>query len=188
MKNKLMTMAGAVAALVGFSPVVQATPIAGSIGFTGTFIQNGGTPGDLTTATSMTIDSTAIGTTTGSFAGASLVSFASPIAVNPAVGLTALWSVLVGSITYTFTSTSEAQNLTTATALHLTGDGVITDGNAADATPGTWQLGFGKSGDSFQWQSTAATDTGKVPDSGSTAVLLGAGLCGLCLFGKKAIT
>ena len=187
MKNMIKIGAGMVAVLVGFSPVVQATPTSGSIGFTGTFIQNGGTPGDLSTATSMTIDSAAIGTTTGSFTGASLINFASPIAVNPAAGLTTLWSVLVGSITYTFTSITEEQNLTTPTALHLTGTGLISDGNAADDTTGTWQLGFGKSGDSFQWQSTSATDTGKVPDGGATAMLLGTGLCGLYAFGKKKI-
>jgi hypothetical protein len=185
MKNKLMITAGAVAALVGFGPVAQATPIAGSIGFTGTFIQNGGTLGNLKTATSMNINSASIGTATGDFTGAALINFASPITVNPAVGLTTLWNILAGGVTYTFTATSEAQDLTTATALHLTGTGLITDGNAADATTGNWQLGFGKSGDSFQWQSTGATDAAEVPDGGSTVALLGAGICGLCLFAKK---
>jgi VPDSG-CTERM motif len=192
MKNKLKIMAGAVAALMSCSSVVQATPIAGSIGFTGTFIQSGGTLGDLTTATSMSIKSAAVGTTTGNFVGASLISFASPIAVNPGAGLSTLWTVLVGGITYAFNSTSESQNLTTPTALHLLGTGTITDGTAADATTGTWQLGFGKSGDSFEWQSTSAADVGgvtsnTVPDGGSTVMLLGAGLSGICLFRKKAV-
>jgi hypothetical protein len=192
MKNKLMMMAGAVAALMSCSSVVQATPIAGSIGFTGTFIQNGGSLGNLTTATSMSISSAAVGTTTGNFVGASLISFASPIAVNPSAGLSTLWTVLVGSITYTFAATSESQNLTTPTSLHLLGAGIITDGNAADATTGTWQLGFGRSGDSFEWQSTSAADVASntvptVPDGGSTVTLLGAGLCGLCLLRKKVM-
>jgi hypothetical protein len=185
MKNKLMIMAGAMAVVAGFGQVAQATPIAGSIGFTGTFIQNGGTLGNLKTATSMTINSATVGTATGDFAGASLISFASPIAVNPAVGITTLWNILAGGVTYTFMVTSETQDLTTTTALHLTGTGLITDGNVADATTGNWQLGFGKSGDSFQWQSTGAADAAEVPDGGSTVALLGAGICGLCLFGKK---
>jgi hypothetical protein len=185
MKIKTKIMAGAVAALIGIGSVAHATPITGSIGFTGAYVQNGGTKGNLTTATSMSMTSTAIGTTSGDFVGATLLSFASPINVNPATGLTTLWSVLVGSITYTFTATSESQDLTSRSALHLTGTGVITDGTAADATTGTWQLGFGVSGDSFQWQSTAAADTATVPDSGSTVMLLGAVLCGLCVFGKK---
>jgi hypothetical protein len=105
--------------------------------------------------------------------------------VNPATGLTTLWSVLVGSTTYTFTSTSESQNLTSKTGLHLLGTGIISDGTVADNTTGTWQLGFGVSGDSFQWQSTAAPDAANVPDGGSTAMLLGSAICGLCVFKKK---
>jgi hypothetical protein len=184
MKYKLSITAGAIVALVSLSSVVQATPIAGSIGFTGTFVQNGGTMGDLTTATSMNINSTTIGTATGSFAGASLISFTTPIAVNPPTGLTILWSVLVGTTTYTFVSLSEAQNLTTPAALHLLGTGVIHDGNSADDTTGTWQLGFGVSGDSFQWQSTAASVG--APDGGSTVLLLGAALTSLTFLKIKA--
>lgn len=105
--------------------------------------------------------------------------------MNPATGLTTLWSVLVGSTTYTFTSTSESQNLTSKTGLHLLGTGIISDGTVADNTTGTWQLGFGVLGDSFQWQSTAAPDAANVPDGGSTAMLLGSAICGLCVFKKK---
>ncbi len=184
MKNTLITMVGAMAALVSFSSVLQATPITGSIGFTGTYIQNGGTLGDLTTATSMNINSTTVGTATGSFASASLISFTTPIAVNPATGLTTLWSVLVGTTTYTFVATSEAQNLTSPSALHMLGTGVIHDGNAADDTTGTFQLGFGVSGGSFQWQSTAAPVG--APDGGSTILLFGAALTSLTFLRIKA--
>jgi len=183
-----MLTAAAIAALVSLGSVVEAVPITGDIGFTGEFTQNGGTRGNLTTATSMTIVAPAIGTTHGSFVGATLVSFASPIGVNPAVGLTILWQVMVGAITYTFTSTSEVQDVTTISHLHLSGTGTITDGIAADATAGTWQLGFGRSGESFEWQSTAAVDgptVPTVPDGGSTVAYLGLGLCGLSLFSKK---
>ena len=183
-----MIVAVTVAALVGFGSVAQAIPITGSIGFTGTYTQNGGTKGNLTTATSITINTIGIGTTSGSFVGAINPSFASSIAVNPAVGLGKLWSVLVGGTTYTFDSTSESENLDSTTALHLTGTGIIGDGTLADSVTGTWQLGFGVSGDSFEWQSTAAAAApGAVPDSGSTAMLLGAGICGICWFKKKAI-
>ena len=179
MKNKLIILAGTVAVLTGFSPVVEASLIVGSIGFTGAYLQNGGTSGDLTTATSFNINSTSIGTATGGFSGASLISFTTPIAVNPATGLSALWSVLVGSTTYTFTSTTETQNLTSPSALHLAGTGVISDGNVADVSTGTWQLGFGVSGDSFQWQSTSASAV--APDGGSTLLFLGAALSSLSL-------
>jgi hypothetical protein len=185
MKNKLVIMAGAVVALVSFSASVQATPITGSIGFTGSYTQNGGTHGNLASATSMTISSSAIeaGTPTGSFVGASLLSFATPIAVNtltPPIGQ--LWSVLVGSTTYDFNVTTESEPFANKTALDLQGDGIITDGNAADATTGTWQLNFGVSGESFTWQGTSAAN---VPDGGMTVMLLGGALAGFGLLKKK---
>lgn len=184
MKNKFIILTGTLAAWAGFSPLIHASPIAGSIGFTGTYLQNGGTMGDLTTATSFNINSTTVGTATGGFSGASLISFTTPIAVNPATGLSVLWSVLVGGTTYTFTSTAETQNLTTPSALHVTGTGVISDGIAADASVGTWQLGFGVSGDSFQWQSTGASTP--APDGGSTILLLGATISSLGLLRIQA--
>lgn len=180
-----MIVAGAVAALVGYGSVAQATTITGSIGFTGTYTQNGGTKGNLTTATSMTINSIGVGTTSGSFVGATNPVFATTISVNPAVGLGRLWTVMVGAITYTFDSTSETEDLKTPTGLHLVGTGNMADGTPADTVTGTWQLGFGVSGDSFQWQSTAAPNAPGVPDGGSTAMLFGASLCGLGLFKKK---
>jgi hypothetical protein len=184
MKNKLTIMAAAVAVLVGISTTVQATPINGSIGFTGLYKQNGGTIGDLTTATSFTITSTLILAASGDFTGATLGSFATPITVNPATGLSTLWSVIVGSTTYTFNVTSETESLDSASQINLLGTGTITDGNTADTTAGTWQLGFGVSGDAFTWQSTSSAN---VPDGGTTAMLLGAGMAGLFLFRKKAM-
>ena len=186
MKKRSMIMAGTVAALVGCGSVVQAVPITGSIGFTGTYTQNGGTRGNLSTATSMTVNTIGVGTTSGSFIGAIDPTFAASISVNPAVGVGRLWTVKVGSITYTFDSTSESENLDTPTGLHLIGTGSMADGTPADTDTGTWQLGFGVSGDSFEWQSTASPDapTG-VPDGGSTAMLLGAGCFGIGLLKRK---
>lgn len=184
MKNKLIIMAAAIIALASFSSDVHATPITGSIGFTGGYVQNGGTIGNLTTATSMSIINSTIGFTSGNFIGASLLNFTTPISVNPTVGLGQLWQVLVGTTTYTFTATSASQNLTTPTGLHILGTGTISDGNAANTTAGTFQLGFGVSGDAFQWQSTSTT-TGGVPDGGSTAMLLGASLAGLSFIKRK---
>ena len=185
MKNKIIMLAGAILALVSFNPAAQATPITGSIGFTGSYVQNGGTQGDLTTATSMSIISSSIGFTSGNFVGATLLNFKTPIMVNPVVALGTLWQVLVGSKTYTFTSTSASQNLTTPTGLHIIGLGTISDGIAANTTAGSFQLGFGVSGDAFQWQSTGTADRGGVPDGSSTVMLLGASLTGLCFFRRK---
>jgi VPDSG-CTERM motif len=179
MKNKLITMAAAVATLVGFS--ASATPITGSIGFGGTYTQNGGIQGDLSTATSMSINTVNIQNVTGSFVGATSPSFATPILVNPGTGLTQLWQVLVGALTYTFNVTSESQTFTSGTQLNLAGNGVISD-NLGDSANGVWQLGFGVSGDSFTWQSTSAAN---VPDGGTTVALLGGALAGLGLLKRK---
>jgi hypothetical protein len=184
MKNKLIMMAAAIIALASFSSDVRATPITGSIGFTGGYVQNGGTQGNLTTATSMSIINSTIGFTSGNFIGATLLNFTTPINVNPTVGLGQLWQVLVGTTTYTFAATSASQNLTTHTGLHILGTGTISNGNAADTTAGTFQLGFGVSGDAFQWQSTS-TAAGGVPDGGSTVMLLGASLAGLSFIKRK---
>lgn len=178
MKNKYIIMAAAVAALCSS---VQATPITGSIGFGGTYTQNGGNSGDLSTATTMSINTVTIQSTTGSFIGATSPIFATPIAVNPGTGLSQLWQVLVGAVTYTFNVTSESQPFTSASQLNLAGSGTITD-SIGDSAAGTWQLGFGVSGDSFTWQSTSAAN---VPDGGTTVALLGGALAGLGLLKRK---
>ncbi len=177
-------MAGAVAAVVAVTMSVQAVPINGSIGFTGTYTQNGGTYGNLTTATSFSVNTVSVATTTGVFVGAGSPTFASPIAVNPANNLlpnVQLWSVLVGSTTYRLFVSTESESLDSATQVNLIGTGTITDGNSADDTFGVWQLGFGVAGSAFTWQSTSAS----VPDGGATVMLLGIALSGVALLKKK---
>jgi len=185
----------ATALAVAWIGTVQAIPIVGSLGFTGTYSQNGGTTGDLSTANNFAIGPTIAvdaTTTTGAFVGAGApLSYASPIGVNghgPPIGQ--LWSVTVGSIVYTMTVSTESQTFTSAAQLNLAGTGTISDGNPADNTPGTWQLGFGVSGTppnvSFTWQSTSAnTNSGAVPDGGNTLLLLGAVLSGIALLRWK---
>lgn len=184
MKNNIFKYLACAAAGLSLVAASNATPITGSIGFTGTYTQNGGTAGNLASATTMTIDTTVVSSTTGDFVGAGApLSFASPIGVNgnaPAIGT--LWSVTVGSKTYTFTVSSESQTFTSGTQLNLAGNGTISDGTLADNTGGTWQLGFGVSGSSFTWQSTSAAN---VPDGGTTAILMGAALSGLALLRRK---
>jgi hypothetical protein len=184
MKNKWIKIAGAVVAAVAVAANVQATPIAGSIGFTGTYTANG-TFDDLTTATSMTITSVAIASETGVFATATTPTFKSPIAVNPANNLipsVQLWTVLVGGVTYSMVVNTEVETLDTSSQLNLAGTGTLEDGTAADNTAGTWQLGFGANGNSFTWQSTSGNN---VPDGGTTAMLLGGTLMGLGLIKRK---
>jgi hypothetical protein len=165
MKNKIIKYLASAALAVGIVGTVQAIPIVDSVGFNGSFTQDG-TAGDLTTATHLTIINPVVtpGTATFDFVGAGApVTFASPIGVNgsmlPMIGQ--LWSVTVGPKTITMTVTTEAQLFTSATQLFLAGTGVMHDlsGQLSD-TAGVWQVGLGVSGTPptaiFTWQSTAS--------------------------------
>jgi len=188
MKNKLITIAGAAILTLALAQTVQATPISGDIGFSGSYTQNGGTAGDLTTATSMTIGTVSIsGTVDGSFVGATSPAFASPISVNghlPSLVGNVLWTVDVGANMFTFTVNSEAQYITLANSIGLEGSGTITDSAADPSVGGAYQLVFGNTGTSFTFQ---ATDTTFVPDGASTLTLLGIALSGMALLKKKLI-
>jgi hypothetical protein len=185
MKNKWIKLAGAVLAVLAVTASVQATSIIGSIGFSGTYTQNGGTHGTLSTATSFGITTVAIGgPPTGVFVGATTPAFATPIGVNgnaPSLVGVQLWSVIVGSTTYSMVVTTESQPFTSTTSIILQGNGTMQDGNAADNTGGFWQIAFGAAGESFTWQNTSNS----VPDGGATVMLLGIALSGLGLLKKK---
>src|ERR1017187_3951916 len=147
MKNKWIKLAGAVAAVLAVTASVQATPIIGDIGFTGTYVANGSvTPSDLTTVHSMTINNpVTINVTHGAFVGATTPTFAASIGINgfsPTLIGQTLWSVLVGSTVYSLVVTTESQTQTTPGAVTLQGVGTIGDGNVADNTAGQWNISF----------------------------------------------
>jgi VPDSG-CTERM motif len=190
MKGNILTSLACAALALGLSGSAYAD-INGSIGFTGTFIQTGGTIGLLNTADHMTLGSLQIATATGDLTGAGApFSFASSIGVNgnpPSLVGHTLWTATVGAITYSFTIATESQTLTSGAQINLAGIGTMHDGNPGDDTAGEWQLGFGRSGASFTWQGTSAsvgTPT-TTPDGGATVVLLGAALSGLGLIRRK---
>ena len=192
MKSNILKYMVSATLAVGMVSAVQAIPITGSIGFTGAFVQIGGTSGNLGTAVSFTILNTVanpitIHDATGAFVGAGApIVFAPSVGVNgnaPSLVNAQLWSVLNGLTTYSLTVTTEGQTFTSGIQLNLAGNGILHDGNAADDTAGVWQIGFGVSGNSFTWQSTSATSG--VPDGGATVMLLGAAVSGLALLRRK---
>ena len=202
MKNKMIKLAVVAAASVALAQTVQAGSINGTIGFTGTYNQVGGTQGNLPTATEFTINesSVAVQDPTGIFASgpSSSPTFASPIdvgstpAANNLVGEN-LWTVVIGGVTYNLLVGTEAQGasvVSPTTVYQFGGTGTIGDGNSADDTAGTWNLSFNvtTAGDnaSFTWNSTSGS-TATVPDGGTTAMLLGAGLSGLALLKRKLV-
>ena len=153
------------AAVLWIKVLVQAAPAApidGSIGFVGNFNQDGGTIGNLATAQRFSIGTfpgnyLAIISANGSFAGATSPTFAQLIGVNgnpPSLVGSQLWSVVVSGVTNVLTVTTESQVFATAQSLALQGDGIISDGNPADDTPGNWTLQFSVAGATFTWLCT----------------------------------
>jgi len=202
MKNKLIKLGSAAAAILAVTASVQADPIVGSIGFTGTFTPSG--PGsDMTTYTSVSITTTEIKDPTGAFANSPVIlesGLYSPIGINSGVGNLAspvnqvLWSISAGGVIYTFTVNTEVQEYAYAipggsSSVGLAGTATITDTAGDDATPGSYTLAFSESTSgtqaTFTFNNTSASSS--VPDGGATAILLGAALSGVGLLRKKLI-
>jgi hypothetical protein len=177
MINKLIATA---AVLMACAASLQADPITGSTGFTGSYTASNSnltTANDVITITSASIN----GIQTGSFVGAVLTSFSSPITINSPVNPTfvePLWSETVGTHVFSFVSTSDTTLLDTPNINVITGTGTITDSSDGDTVSGTYNMSFNVSGATFTWNGTSAT-TPTVPDSGSAVALLGIALAGI---------
>jgi hypothetical protein len=171
----LLVLAGVAMMLTS---AMYADTIKGDIGFTGTYVQTGGTSGDLSTATSFSVTSVSVNSTNGDFVGAGTPNFASPIGVNgnpPSVTGSYLWVVTVGSYQYGLLVSTENQTFTSKTQLNLAGTGTIYSNDPTKSpSSGTWQIGFGVSGASFTYQATSVA----TPEPAGM-MLLGSGLLGL---------
>ena len=187
MKNKWLKLAGITMAVAGLSMAVQATSINGSVAFSGgASVDN---PLNLGAATQFT-SITAIVTPTTQFgnytalANGLAVTF-TPFKFNPpAANVIPLWTVTVGTITYSFAATSVTSFWDGARSQwDLGGNGIASITGFTD-TAGTWNATVGVQGQSFFFGSASATG---IPDGGSTVMLLGAALSALGLFRKKLI-
>ncbi len=188
MKNKWL-VAGAVAAFVAFSATVQATPIVGSISFTGGSLSFGAN--SVTFLTDSSVANTPGIVPTGSFAGTggaapvhftSITSF-TPLAPSP---VSPLWTFTFGLLTYSFnlTSLSVVTDDQADGILRLKGNGTVSiTGTGSTYTPtfATWTLAS-TGGNAPIFGFVAGN---KAPDGGTTVMLLGAGLSGLALLRKK---
>ncbi len=186
MRNKLLKMTVALAAVVGLSASVQAIPISGSIGFDGHYTSNA-TGDDMSTATSVNITHIDSVVGTGDLSGATVANstFLTPVGVNAnQVNLPTetLWTTDSG--TYWFVIGTESQSLSGVgnSVLTLFGTGTLKDGTPADDASGTWNLSFTASGASFKWSSTTSSN---IPDGGATVILLGAALSAMGLLRRK---
>jgi hypothetical protein len=182
MKNKMIKICVAIAAIASIGLTVQAVPITGGISFSGNYTPNNT---DLSAATliSFGLTTTSVGST-GSFAGiagGTTVTMIPSIAINPtAPPITALWSV--GGIT--FDALTLVESAVTAQTITLYGTGTLYDGTPADSSAGQWLATFNTISGTFSFSASA----GSVPDGGTTVMLLGSALAGLGLLKRKLLS
>lgn len=212
MKNQIKKSLVALIAIAAFSPIVSAVPIAGTInltmapGATMTLLNNVGTPGPVTAINADAVQFTnasagfysghnaMVSLSSGSFATATpgaIADFAN-FTFNPVtVPVSNLWTV-AGLFRFELTAINVVDQ-STPNFLNIQGGGYYDDlvndagqGNAGfQRTYGLWTFTVTGQNPNFSW-----TSYNTVPDSGMTAVLLGASLLGLGLirrfgFAKK---
>jgi len=200
MKNKWTTLAGVAVAVLGFSATLQATPINGTINFSGGLITftsttitfDGGTPiVDNSLGNAPTLNYAGTGNTPVTWAGNNTGSFN----YSPGLGglLNPLWTFTYGGDKYFFnltaiSSSSYVGGGLPSVTVHGFGTLYIQDSgnnNLFDPTLGNFSLtstGSGPASFSF----LAGTNT-NVPDGGMTVMLLGAALSAMGLLRRKLI-
>jgi hypothetical protein len=183
------------AAALACAASLQADPITGTSGFTGSFSaanNNLTTANDLVTITTASLN----GIPTGSFVGGVLTGFTPSITLNgpggnPIITSQPLWTITVGSHIYKFTSTSDSTITDTPNINTIIGTGTVLDTSDGDTSPGTYNLSFTVSGAgtgaTLTWAGTTGSTTPPphVPDGGTTVMLLGSALAGLGLIRRK---
>ena len=154
----------------------MAVPINGSIGFSGAFTTDNA---DFSLATAFTSfsDVRTVGISDGTYAAVpsntapvtfSAFSFAAP-------SITPLWTFVHLGITYSFDATTVIVDKTSST-ITAQGSG-IAKVTGFDNTVGIWIITANKAGTNLSFSASTS-----VPDGGTTALLLGAGLIALSLF------
>jgi hypothetical protein len=179
-------LAGLVAVVVaaGFALSAQATPISGTMTFTGRATFD---TGSLVTATTVTSFSNtdvmdADGTFTG-ISGPATMSAPWVFAPPPGVARPALWSV--GGFTFDLAETTGVDRPVTGGVqfLIITGVGTIFGPPGFGPTQGIWTFSTQNPAVGGKFSFSAATTA--APDGGTTLTLLGAGLIGLGAYRAK---
>jgi hypothetical protein len=193
MKNKLKVLTGLAAggmAVALLCQQAQATPISGTIDMSGDVTLNSESLATATAATSFSAVSVSSGT--ASFAGTS----GAPVTFNPftfgSVGsenVSPLWSFTVDSAAYSFNLADISSIDATTTFLQIVGGGIVNVGGDMQAANWTFTITDSSGGNSgsFIFGFADSNTAIGVPDGGTTVILLGATLSGLCLIRKKLV-
>lgn len=176
---------------LALTQTVQATPIAGTIGFTGRATLD--TPTAATATQVSTWYNPVVNGTSGSFG---------LIADGTAVTLSPMWNFntsslvnpfwQVGGFTYSLASssiTSQGGVPNVSAYVDVAGTGTVS-GNGYATTAMSWNFsvqGPKVTSGPETWTFSASAGTGAVPDAASTAILLGGCFTGLVVFRKRQV-
>jgi hypothetical protein len=193
MKKTLIKLAVVAAASVALMQTVQATPITGNIGFSGSAVLN---TGSISTASKVT---TWLPTVVNSDSGTFTTGASPAIVLNTTtVTLAAPWTFNSGALPSFWTVAGFTFNLLSSTALPLSFDpsgnaylsvylvGTVT-GNGFDATAFTGSFQVSDPSANGLTTFTTRLSFNSVPDGGTTVILLGAALSGLALIKRKLV-
>jgi hypothetical protein len=182
MKNTIKLIAALAVAAIAFTQTSSATPITGTIGFSGTANLDGSSVA--TSSQVLSWGTNTVGITSGSFSG---------VPIGAVVTLIAPWSFNSGAragfwqvagFTFDLAGSSIFQNSGGFLSINLVGT-VFGNGYEVTALSGrvTIQDPSVSNGRTFNY--TESLSFNSVPDGGTTALLLGSALSGLALIRRK---
>lgn len=166
-------------ALLVLGGAAYATPINGSIDFTGFYTPVGGDPANLNSATGVDFENART-----NFAGLGTYAVIPDLTVVTIKDLTfdpfsaempLFWTLTAGESTFSFDLATVNKTFGNATQLTLSGTGTLM-GTGYDETPGTWNFTGNSANERYSFSAT--TTSAAVPEP-ATMLLLGSGLLGL---------
>jgi hypothetical protein len=198
MKNKMIKLAVVAAASVALAQTVQAGLINGSVTFAGGVTLDTTSAGTATEVVSWTgpQGSGLLTPVVESSSGDLAAVFSAPVTFTPnwvfGTGINPLWSYVgLDGDTFTFNllSSSIFSQGGSPASVTVDGTGTITATGPVTfgATTGTWSFSTQDPSAGTPATFSFSAAVGSVPDGGTTAMLLGAGLSGLALLKRKLV-